>query len=80
VNLPGISVSVDEMVAALREVAGEEVVKRIEWQTDPRIEKIVGSWPGRWDTVRAEQLGLKGESSFADVIRSYIEDEHIQLL
>jgi nucleoside-diphosphate-sugar epimerase len=76
-NLPGISVSVDEMVAALREVAGEAVVKRIEWQPDPRIEKIVGSWPGRWDTTRAEQLGLTGEQSFADVIRSYIEDEHI---
>jgi nucleoside-diphosphate-sugar epimerase len=79
VNLPGISVSVDEMVAALREVAGDEVVKRIEWRTEPRIEKIVSSWPGRWDTARAEQLGLQGESSFADVIRSYIEDEHIQL-
>ena len=79
VNLPGISVSVDEMVAALREVAGDEVVKRIEWRTEPRIEKIVSSWPGRWDTARAEQLGLQGESSFTDVIRSYIEDEHIQL-
>jgi nucleoside-diphosphate-sugar epimerase len=77
-NLPGISVSVDEMVAALREVAGEEVVKRIEWRPDPGIEKIVGSWPGRWDTTRAEQLGLTGEKSFADVIRSYIEDEHIR--
>jgi nucleoside-diphosphate-sugar epimerase len=77
-NLPGISVSVDEMVAALREVAGEEVVKRIEWQPDPGIEKIVGSWPGRWDTTRAEQLGLTGEKSFTDVIRSYIEDEHIR--
>ena len=77
-NLPGISVSVDEMVAALREVAGEAVVKRIQWQPDPRIEKIVGSWPGRWDATRAEQLGLSGEKSFADVIRSYIEDEHIQ--
>jgi nucleoside-diphosphate-sugar epimerase len=76
-NLPGISVSVDEMVAALREVAGEAVVKRIDWQADPRIEKIVGSWPGRWDTRRAEQLGLPGETSFADVIRSYIEDEHL---
>jgi nucleoside-diphosphate-sugar epimerase len=77
-NLPGISVSVDEMVAALREVAGDAVVKRGEWQPDPRIEKIVGSWPGRWDTTRAEQLGLTGKKSFADVIRSYIEDEHIQ--
>lgn len=77
-NLPGISVTVDEMVAALRQVAGDEAVKRIEWRPDPFLEKIVGSWPGRWDTTRAEQLGLKGESSFADVIRSYIEDEHIQ--
>jgi D-erythronate 2-dehydrogenase len=76
-NLPGISVSVDEMVAALREVAGEEAVRRIDWQADPRIEKIVGSWPGRWDTRRAEQLGLPVETSFADVIRSYIEDEHL---
>jgi hypothetical protein len=47
-------------------------------EPDPRIEKIVGSWPGRWDTTRAAQLGLTGEKSFADVIRSYIEDEHIQ--
>ncbi|MFM0001550.1 SDR family oxidoreductase [Paraburkholderia dipogonis] len=78
-NLPGISVSVDEMVAALREVAGDAVAGRIVWEPDARVEKIVGSWPGRWDTSRAEALGLSGERNFADVIRSYIEDEHIQL-
>lgn len=78
-NLPGISVSVDEMVAALREVAGDEAARRIVWEPDARIEKIVGSWPGRWDTSRAAALGLSGERSFADVIRSYIADEHIQV-
>ena len=78
-NLPGISVSVDEMVAALREVAGDAAVGRIAWEPDARVEKIVGSWPGRWDTSRAERLGLSGERSFADVIRSYIADEHIQI-
>ncbi|REG50255.1 nucleoside-diphosphate-sugar epimerase [Paraburkholderia sp. BL6669N2] len=78
-NLPGISVSVDEMVAALREVAGDAVAARIVFEPDARVEKIVGSWPGRWDTSRAEGLGLSGERNFADVIRSYIEDEHIQL-
>jgi nucleoside-diphosphate-sugar epimerase len=75
VNLPGLSVSVNEMVAALREVAGEEAVARIDWQRDERVEKIVGSWPGAWDTKRAEQLGLKGDKTFADVIRAYIADE-----
>ncbi|MCI0144805.1 SDR family oxidoreductase [Paraburkholderia sediminicola] len=78
-NLPGISVSVDEMVAALREVAGDETAKRIVWEPDARVEKIVGSWPGQWDTSRAERLGLTGERSFADVIRGYIADEKIQI-
>ncbi|HEY2023540.1 D-erythronate dehydrogenase [Paraburkholderia sp.] len=77
VNLPGISVSVDEMIAALREVAGDAVASRIVRQPDERIEKIVGSWPGAWDTSRAERLGLAGERGFADVIRAYIEDEGI---
>jgi nucleoside-diphosphate-sugar epimerase len=75
INLPGLSVSVNEMVAALREVAGEDAVGRIDWQRDERIEKIVGSWPGAWNTARAEQLGLSGDKNFADVIRAYIADE-----
>jgi nucleoside-diphosphate-sugar epimerase len=75
VNLPGISVSVDEMVEALREVAGNEAVARIRWDTDERVTKIVGSWPGSWNTARAQALGLKGDTAFADVIRAYIEDE-----
>ncbi|QQC67178.1 D-erythronate dehydrogenase [Paraburkholderia ginsengisoli] len=77
-NLPGISVSVDEMIAALREVAGDEVANRIVREPDARVEKIVGSWPGQWDTSRAEGLGLSGDRSFADVIRAYIADEQIQ--
>ncbi|MBB5408806.1 nucleoside-diphosphate-sugar epimerase [Paraburkholderia sp. HC6.4b] len=78
-NLPGLSVSVDEMIAALREVAGEAVANRIVRQPDERIEKIVGSWPGAWDTSRAERLGLATERSFADVIRGYIADEGIEV-
>jgi nucleoside-diphosphate-sugar epimerase len=74
-NLPGISVSVDEMIAALGEVAGEAAVRRIRYEEDERIVKIVGGWPGQWDTSRAEQLGLRGDATFADVIRAYWEDE-----
>jgi hypothetical protein len=74
INLPGLSVRVAEMIDALREVAGDDAVARIEWQPDPRVEKIVGSWPGRWDTTRAERLGLKADDSFVEVIRAYLED------
>ncbi|WP_017923525.1 D-erythronate dehydrogenase, partial [Burkholderia glumae] len=74
VNLPGISVSVGEMIDALREVAGDAPVARIRHAMDPRVAAIVGSWPGRWDASRAASLGFVGDAGFADVIRAYLED------
>ncbi|WP_118184783.1 D-erythronate dehydrogenase [Paraburkholderia phosphatilytica] len=78
VNLPGVSASVDEMLAALREVAGDAVAARIEFRADERIARIVGSFPAQWDTTRARSLGLEGDASFAEIIRRYIEDEGIR--
>jgi nucleoside-diphosphate-sugar epimerase len=75
VNLPGISVRVSEMVAALERVAGSEVLKRIRWERDPVVERIVGGWPGAWDTARARELGLGGDENFESIVRAYIEDE-----
>jgi nucleoside-diphosphate-sugar epimerase len=76
VNLPGLSISVREMVAALERVAGPDAVARIAWQRDPRIERIVATWPGAWETSRALALGFKGDESFDQTIRAHIE-EHV---
>ncbi|MEX3928854.1 D-erythronate dehydrogenase [Paraburkholderia sp. BR10936] len=75
VNLPGVSVTVDEMIVALRDVAGDAVAARIEWKADERVEKIVGSWPAQWDIARATQLGLHGDASFKDIVRAFVDDE-----
>jgi nucleoside-diphosphate-sugar epimerase len=75
VNLPGISVSVAQMVTALRTVAGDAVAQRIRFQRDESIERIVGSWPGAWDLTRAHALGLVADDSFEAVVRAYIEDD-----
>lgn len=74
-NLPGISVSVADMVAALERVAGPEVVKRISWKTDPLIERIVGGWPSAWDVARAHALGLCGDADFDSIVQAYVEDD-----
>ena len=74
VNLPGLSVSVGEMIAALEDVAGSEVTARISYAPDPAIERIVKSWPGAWDTARAEALGLTADVDFASIIRAYMDD------
>lgn len=75
INLPGLSVTVAEMINALERVAGNAVAARIIWAPDPVIERIISSWPGAWDTSRANQLGFIGDNSFDDVIRAYIEDD-----
>ena len=74
-TLPGITASVREMVDALREVAGERVMRRIRWEPDVRIQKIVAGWPMRFDARRARAMGFEADSSLAEIIRAHIEDE-----
>jgi nucleoside-diphosphate-sugar epimerase len=75
VNVPGLSMTAREMVAALGRVAGVEVARLVRWERDPQVEGIVGTWPGAWDTTRARALGFPADSSFDAVIRQYIEEE-----
>ena len=75
INVPGQSLTVGDMVAALERVAGAEVVKRIQWETDPRIERIVSTWPGELDATKARALGFPCDENFEAVIRQYIRDE-----
>ena len=75
VNLPGVCVTAREMVAALERVAGPEAAKRVRWERDEATNRIVASWPGAWDTRRAEALGFSGDADFDSIIRAYIEDE-----
>ncbi|HSA82873.1 MAG TPA: D-erythronate dehydrogenase, partial [Geminicoccaceae bacterium] len=74
-TLPGITVSIGAMVDALEEVAGAEAVRRIQWQPDPRIQKIVAGWPARFDARRARAMGFEPDADVAEIIRAHIEDE-----
>lgn len=73
--LPGLLLTVGEMVEALRRVAGEEVVARIRWQPDTLIQKIVDGWPADIHAAKAERLGFLKDRSFEDNLRYFIEDD-----
>jgi nucleoside-diphosphate-sugar epimerase len=79
VNMPGLSVSVRDMVAALERVAGPAASRRIRWERDPDVLRIVSSWPGRFDTPRAEALGFQADASFEDVVRAHVADTRAAL-
>ena len=73
-NLPALTTTPDEMAAALDRVAGAGTSDLIEWTDDPAIAAIVGSWPARFRTPRAEGLGLHAEDAFDDIVRAYVAD------
>ncbi|MBH0113856.1 SDR family oxidoreductase [Novosphingobium sp. YJ-S2-02] len=74
VDLPGLSVTVAQMVEALEAVAGSEPLEHIAWCLDPAVERIVASWPARWDDSRARALGFTSDSSFDQTIRDFLEE------
>lgn len=75
VALPGLTISVREMVDTLAAVAGTRVAARISWQPDPVIEKIVYGWATRFKPVRGQALGFQADEDFAAIVRGFIEDE-----
>jgi len=80
VNLPGITVSVAEMLEGLRRVAGESVVRRVRFEPEARIQAIVKTWPARLKTPRALAMGFRADPDIDTVIRDYIADENISVV
>ncbi|CNG87130.1 D-erythronate dehydrogenase [Yersinia kristensenii] len=72
INLPGLSVRVQQMIDALRRIAGNEVADLINVQQDPLIEKIVNSWPGNFDARYAKSLGFSSDKDFDSIIHDFI--------
>ncbi len=74
VNLPALTVTVADMVAALERVAGAEAGARIDWVPDPLVAGIVTSWPARFRTDRAAGLGLTPDPDFDSVITMHLAE------
>ena len=70
-NLPGISVTVGEMVEALRAVGGEAAMAKLDFERDPAIERIVSGWPTRVHSARAERLGFAADKPFIEAVRGF---------
>jgi nucleoside-diphosphate-sugar epimerase len=74
-QLPGFSVAVGEMAAAVRRAAGETAYARIRWQPDPQIQQIISGWPQALLAARAEALGFAADNGIDEVIQAFIEDD-----
>lgn len=73
VNLPGIAVTVQEMLDSLGRITGATTLSLVQFKSDAAINNIVSSWPGELDNTRALQLGFKIDDNFDSFIHQYLE-------
>ena len=79
INVPGLSVTVEEMVRALEKVGGRAAVERIRFEPQEAIERIVATWPGEIDISRALGLGFEKDRDFESVIRAFVAEEKLTI-
>lgn len=78
-NLPGITVTVGEMVDTLGRLAGRATAERVKFVPDERIGAIVRTWPARFATDRANALGFRGDADFESIVRQHAADTGVRL-
>lgn len=71
VNLPALSVTATDMAIAAQACARPG---KVNWRPDTQMQAIVESWPARFDSARARQLGILPDASLADIIDAYLKD------
>ncbi|OAA36791.1 NAD(P)-binding domain protein [Beauveria brongniartii RCEF 3172] len=74
VLLPGVTVSVGEMLQALREVGGEEAVGLVRREEpDEEAARLFKSWPTGFDVERALGIGFEPAGTFLEAVKEFAE-------
>lgn len=71
VNLPGIRLTVREMVEALRIIGGEEALDCLAYEPNPQVQQIVSRWPANFHSQRAYDIGFSKDQPFVETIREF---------
>lgn len=79
-NLPGLRVSVRDMVGALRVLAGETVAARVVYEPKEAIDRMVATFPIQFDNSMALRLGFEVNATFTDIVQEYIDEIGNQII
>lgn len=73
IPLPGITVTVADMLASLESIAGANVRGLVSNTAEPAIEKIVYTWPGVFQTDLALSLGFRKDTTFDSMVKQHMK-------
>jgi nucleoside-diphosphate-sugar epimerase len=78
VNLPGLSVTPQEMLDSLERVAGPAARAHVRCDINERIATIVCTWPGAFDVSRALRLGFSTDRDLDSIVRQFMESQSVR--
>jgi len=73
-NLPGLTVTPGQMLDSLERLAGPAVRARVRSEVDDRMMRVVGTWPGAFDTRRALSVGFEADADIDTLIRGFMRE------
>lgn len=79
ITLPGLTTSIQELVDALTILGGTSKSSLISWNPDSFLQGIVLTWPPHFEIKKAEELGFLKDESTLEIVKTYIDDENIQV-
>jgi len=72
INLPALTVSMANIVAALERTVDPSHLGKITFAPDAALEAIVDSWPKGFVSRAASAVGISGDDTFESIVRHYI--------
>ncbi|ROT38221.1 putative nucleoside-diphosphate-sugar epimerase [Sodiomyces alkalinus F11] len=70
-NLPGIRVTVQDMMDALARVGGQDKLQYLSEEEEEKTKAILYSWPDTFDNTRTLDLGFKRDDFFDDIVMDF---------
>ncbi|KAL1405533.1 hypothetical protein Q8F55_009171 [Vanrija albida] len=74
INIPGITITPRQIIAALKEHGGDEALKLIKYEKDPAVINICLTWAGSYDNSEALASGFEvddAKTGFADAVGDF---------
>ncbi len=75
INLPSLTVRIQDILEAVEAVGGKVARERIRFQPNAVIERVVGGWPSVFENARAHRLGLQPDADFLSIVRQFMDDQ-----
>jgi D-erythronate 2-dehydrogenase len=74
INLPALTITINQMIAALERRIGSVAHELIKWQLDPQMTEIMAGMPKGMSSTRAGSAGITSEPDFDSVIADYVAE------